>query len=498
MLLNERINLTSILQTAADSLDVPDHVYEDAILKYEDIRAHLAAEDSDLHDYKPQIYVQGSFRLGTVVHPYGRDDEYDIDLVCRLEIKKESITQKDLKEKIGKRLKARADLAKILKPSRRCWMLDYPSEQGMPEFHMDVLPSIPNVEQKPAGILLTDTELTMWQKSNPIAYAEWFKRRMEVVFFRMKAAFAESISAGIEEVPDWRVKTPLQRCVQILKRHRDIYFANKGEEKPASIILTTLAAHAYKNEEDVFDALTGIAQRMPSFIENRDGVWWVQNPVEDDENFADKWNEYPKRREAFLVWLRKVSLDFVSTSRAATVADGMAMLNESLGKQTMNKVAAKLGLARGGNLPAVVSTTSLVPALGNASHAQSPTKFRLGLESKYKVKVTTGVYFKNGDKKGNFLWSLTDRPVRKNVWLKFTAQTNVPGPYSIWWQVVNTGNEAIQEDGLRGDFYKSDDLDKHLRWESTAYRGTHWVEAFALNNAGVCVARSGRLYVKVR
>lgn len=149
MLINDRKQLASILQKSADALDIPDHVYEDATLKYEDVGEHLAAEDSNLRDYRPQIYVQGSFRLGTVVNPYGKGDEYDIDLVCQLEINKEAITQDILKKKVGDRLKTRSDLAKILAPLRRCWLLDYPSERGMPGFHIDVLPAIPNVERGP-------------------------------------------------------------------------------------------------------------------------------------------------------------------------------------------------------------------------------------------------------------------------------------------------------------------------------------------------------------
>ena len=37
--------------------------------------------------------------------------------------------------------------------------------------------------------------------------------------------------------------------MQILKRHRDGAFADRPDVKPASIILTTLAAHAYNQEE---------------------------------------------------------------------------------------------------------------------------------------------------------------------------------------------------------------------------------------------------------
>ena len=55
MLINEREALASILQATAEILDIPDSVYEDVTLKYEDICEHLTAEDSDLHQYKPQL-----------------------------------------------------------------------------------------------------------------------------------------------------------------------------------------------------------------------------------------------------------------------------------------------------------------------------------------------------------------------------------------------------------------------------------------------------------
>lgn len=492
MLLNERQKLASVLYTSADKLDIPDHVYEDATLKYEDVGEHLGAEGSDLHDYNPQIYVQGSFRLGTVVQPYGRDDEYDIDLVCQLEIKKESVTQKDLKDKVGNRLKKREDLAKMLEPSRRCWILDYPAEVGMPGFHMDILPSIPNEERKPTGILLTDTELKKWQKSNPIAYAEWFKKRMEVIFRVKKEALADSMFASIEEVPDWRVRTPLQRSVQILKRHRDIHFEKKPKVRPVSIVLTTLAAHAYQNEEDIFDALMGIAKRMPNFIENRNGRWWVQNPVDDGENFADKWNDYPERRLAFMDWLQKVRTDFDNVSRAETVAHGLIILDESLGRGTMDKVAAELGVKREGFLPAVIPTVPLVPELGDARHAQAPL---WPVAVQYPVNVSKTVY---RAKNGKRLWIFGDASVPRKVWIKFKAVTTAPEPHKIMWQIVNTGVEAISAGQPRGDFELSEDTEPNVRWESTAYRGTHWVEAFVINSAGVCIGRSGTVLVKIR
>jgi hypothetical protein len=498
MQLNNTAQLSTLLTKTAEALDIPDHVYEDATLKYEHVGEWLAEEDSELKRYNPEIYVQGSFRLGTVVRPITEADEYDIDLVCQLAIEKEQTTQANLKKIVGDRLKARDDLAKILKPSRRCWLLDYPSENQMPAFHMDVLPAIPNNERPLTGILLTDTELKLWQKSNPIAYANWFYERMKVIFQEKRASLAESIQAKIEEVPEWQVKTPLQTVVQILKRHRDIHFRNQEDVKPISIIITTLSARAYRNQRDVYDALTGIVQDLEAnwgrggYVENRNGRWWVANPVDPDENFADKWNEYPERREAFFQWLKKVGADFSSAARKQTLDEAAEEMSPLLGKRAMIKAAGDMGLHLSSALPVIAPPQMQVPALGDTRHCLPPAWPE---KPDYKASVTGAVYHKPYS--GKKLWGLTNRPVPKNVWLRFAVTTNAPPPYDVHWQVVNTGREAAQAGQLRGDFYESDKGINGVRWESTAYAGTHWVEAFIIKS-GVCVARSGRNSVKIR
>ena len=104
----------------------------------------------------------------------------------------------------------------------------------------------------------------------------------------------------------------------------------------------------------------------------------------------------------------------------------------------------------------------------------------------YKLSVSAAVHRKEHGKK---LWELGDGIVPKNVWIKFTLKTDVPSPYETRWQVVNTGREAAAERQLRGDFYSSEINTNNTRWE-------HWVEAFVIKN-GVCVVRSGRMYVRV-
>jgi len=499
MPITPQLEMDNLLVKAALALDIPDHVYEDATLKYEDIGNWLGAEESELLRYMPEVYVQGSFRLGTVVRPINREDEYDIDLVCHLNLNKEHIAQKDLKEVVGVRLKQRDDIARILGSSRRCWTLEYPQERDMPRFHMDILPAIPNSERPPTGILLTDTELKLWQKSNPKAYAQWFYERMIAIFRERRTAIAKEIQASnVEEVPECQVKTPLQIAVQILKRHRDIHFQDKLENKPVSIIITTLAARTYENQHNVYDVLHDYVRKIeinwgkPGFVEYRNGKWWVANPVDDGENFADKWNEYPERRLAFVEWLKKVRYDITTAASMETMNEAVDALAPVLGRGTMNKAAYDLGLPMKEPIQMLARKPIQVPALADSKHCQ-PSQWPQRLN--YKANLSGAVYLKRYGKKK--LWDITARPVPKNVWLRFSVNTNVAQPYDVHWQVVNTGSEATEARQLRGFFYASDERYNGVRWESTAYAGTHWIEAFIIKD-GVCLARSGRKYVKIR
>lgn len=74
-----------------------------------------------------------------------------------------------------------------------------------------------------------------------------------------------SVRAGC--LPDYKVRTPLQHSIMILKRHRDMMFARDEINCcPISIIITTLAAHAYGGQDDVGEALFAILAGMERHI----------------------------------------------------------------------------------------------------------------------------------------------------------------------------------------------------------------------------------------
>ncbi len=143
-----------------------------------------------------------------------------------------------------------------------------------------------------------------------------------------------------------------------------------------------------------------------------------------------------------------------------------------------------------------ISSTSIalresVPTLAAATHAIAPQWLQ---RLDYKCKVTADVYNKN--RRSRPLWKLTERPVPKNHSLRFRVDTNVPPPYEVQWQVINTGQEATTVGDPRGGFYPSNDGARG-RWESTRYAGTHLIGAFVIK-AGVCVARSGGRHVRIK
>jgi hypothetical protein len=297
--------LSQILAIVAESLDIPDSKYREAVSHYEAVGKWLDANDSALHVFRPEVYPQGSFSLGTMVKPINDGDEYDIDLVCQLGIDKNNVTKNELKNMVGARLRRHATYKEMLTEGKRCWTLDYANE-----FHMDILPGIPDLEKLDDAILITDRKLREWQPSNPKGYVRWFRGQMRVIFEQRRSMLAERLQANVEEVPEYRVRTPLQRSVQILKRHRDIHFANR-DDKPISIIVTTLAARSYGNEADLYDALASIVTAMTAdeYLRHPSGYYYIPNPTNLEENFAEKWNEDDRLPQAFLAWLTQLRTD---------------------------------------------------------------------------------------------------------------------------------------------------------------------------------------------
>lgn len=329
----------TILQSIIELIELPESAYEKAQTRYQSIGEWLSRDSSSIKEYSPHVFSQGSFRLGTAIRPLDKNEEYDLDLTCKLRegINKTTHSQKDTKKLLGEELKAyrvKNGIKKEVEAKHRCWRMEYQDELS---FHMDIVPCIPadkyfidnsieilakhdfsetlaeNVSNESVNI--TDDRHPSypdisydWHISNPEGYAKWFESKMhqgEYFDFALK-------SAKIESIPTFKEKSILQRVVQILKRHRDFWSKDNPDSKPISIILTTLAARAYNGENDIVLALENILTNMNKFIyQNRPRI---PNPVDPAEDFADRWYRpdslHLKLEENFNGWLLQAQTDF--------------------------------------------------------------------------------------------------------------------------------------------------------------------------------------------
>lgn len=367
--------INEILEILSENLDISESQYKAAVKSYEAVGDWLSKEGSPLYPYSPRIIPQGSFMLGTIIRPINNEDDIDIDLVCKLEGKPSHWTQKHLKEAVGDRLKENANYSDMLEDKdggRRCWTLEYSDDAN---YHLDVLPSISdknfnvllsesfnnsqNLDTDKLAIRITDkeevfysimTETEWWMKSNPFGYAKWFYQR---AIYNSTKMF--TLSESIDPVrPYQKSKMPLQRAIQLLKRHRDIMFSSEeydSENKPISVIITTLASRAYDKSENIVDAYVNIASRMRSYIQTRRNPKtgqqerWVGNPVNDEENFADKWADVPQKEEYFYAWLDKLEDDLSTIKSSQNI--GLHKLNESFSAQYGDNVIKKTFAAYG-------------------------------------------------------------------------------------------------------------------------------------------------------
>lgn len=476
--------LNNFFLKISEELDIPNSLFDRAETSYLELGKYI----SNHCNSSVNIYTQGSFRLGIVIRPLSDEDVYDLDLVCEVK-ETSSITPKDLKKMVGDILRDSKRYSLMLEEKKRCWRIEYSDEA---QFHMDITPAIPH-KSSTGFILVTNKNEEgsySFSDSNPKGYSGWFEKRKATTVMIQKAA-----SFGTKEVEpikteNNKIKLPLQRAIQILKRHRDKTFEHNPDFRPISIIITTLAAHAYKGEMGVYDALQSILENMSSFIKINNGNYYILNPSNQQENFADKWNIEPNRAKACFDWIEKVKNDVLMVS--STITDDLSILGESFGKTVIDRViSATYPIAHNSDLPVSEYSSPTIKEALDVPHRQKlpfklPKQQVLGISA---IVIEDGVprqYTNNG------LF------IPKNCSIDFNlicSSTLLKDDYSVLWQVVNTGNEAQAANGLRGGFVKENNTIKHH--ESTLYRGTHFVQAFLIKH-GNCIAMSKEFIVNIQ
>ena len=325
------------LESICEKLQLPPSKYKLAEDRYVTVAQWLGAEGSQLASFRPLIYPQGSFLIGTTTQPFGRK-EFDLDFVCQLmadwRLFKSPLVLLDLLEA---RFKDHSKYKSMYERRNRCIALYYKDD-----FYMDILPACPDSEGGGTCIRVPDRKAKVWKASNPKGYGIWFESKAELP--------PHIVKGYIEPVPaqeDAEEKSPLKLAVQLLKRRRDIMFLNDCDNAPISIVLTTLAAQHYRQETSVNLALMGILTGITTTIQQvpPGGRLRVLNPSNTKEDLSERWEDNQEAWRAFVRFVTSFEQKWQRLNREHGIDAIAAVLEEMFGDEPIRTVVREKALA---------------------------------------------------------------------------------------------------------------------------------------------------------
>lgn len=287
---DSKTQIDDLLDKMAQGIQLDKSRYERMKMHYEAVKDWIESDPTFFKPYKYDVYPHGSVRILTTVKPIGKD-EFDLDIAIHLTTALTGHTPARIYAELQRRLREHATYRDMVKPKNRCIRLNYAGD-----FHMDILPGVQEFAWDDNRLKVPDKELGTWVSSNPRGYADWFMGRANLVKESLleKALRAEKLPSD-----NFENKKPLQRAVQLIKRYRDVYFQKDDTYKTSSIVLTTIAGDLYNGEDSIFETVNNIIVRIQNQIASVPHRIKVYNPVNDQEDFTDKWDGEPRYYTAF-------------------------------------------------------------------------------------------------------------------------------------------------------------------------------------------------------
>lgn len=341
-----------------EKLDISPSMYRNAVEKYQNLANYLQSKG-----IKADIYPQGSFAIGTVIRPYDKDNEknYDLDFICQIEGDKSQVGPKELRDSIEKVL-LDSQYRDKLTIYDECFQITY-ADKNEVGFSIDIVPAIDEDSKVKASLSMeaeypnlinssiaiprySQQKVYNWITNNPIGYKEWFDDINEKFNVWSSDEYRKKVlneSDGyfdsIEEIPQQLERSSLQRVIQILKYHRDIYYShiqNGDNLKPISAIITTITTKISQNADpslSSIDLLKYVITKMLRYekvltigrekfialyeqeneLINKEGKWRVENPANPQDNLADSWNKNNELPKMFFKWLNMAKKELLDS-----------------------------------------------------------------------------------------------------------------------------------------------------------------------------------------
>lgn len=366
------------------SLDISPTMYRNAVEKYKAITKFLG--DCGI---EADMYPQGSFAFGTVVRPNAKDPSanYDLDVICQVRGSRADYAPSELRQKIEDALTSSGIYGGKLKVCKECFTVEYAGINGV-GFTIDIVPAADETSetksrltQKSLAPELIGTAIAIpkhngernysWLTNNPKGLRAWFDAKNEPFLAASRSAYRERLFAAnrvlfasVEEIPHELDRSALQRVIQILKYHRDVFYAKikDGDEiKPISAIInvvTTQIASRYDPNCSVFELLEYVLNELNIYAQQQtltfkdfaqiygsrtvfsrpDGKWYISNPANPEDNLADKWNQNERIPAHFFRWVKAVKDDLIESLQQDDDQRFRASIENGLGNMSVSSV----------------------------------------------------------------------------------------------------------------------------------------------------------------
>ncbi|MDF3217901.1 MULTISPECIES: nucleotidyltransferase domain-containing protein [Mesorhizobium] len=317
--------LDAILAEIAINLQLPPGLHAKAVERYEAVCRHVDRPGSPLEGRVSSFYPQGSMAIDATISTRGTDDEYDLDAVA--EILGGNEGPEALLDLLERALKGYT--VSRIERKTRCITLFY--ADGM---HLDVTPArrlaVKEKESVIAHAKKGRPSEHRYVPMNAFGFCAWYNDRTPVeerfaialnreLYTKHGLAF---YTADVEEVPDQTpliIKNVTTVALQLIKRHRNILYADAAGRMPPSVMLSCHAGHAAMPGMALTDMVMRQARWTARAIDQaarQNKLLDVPNPEFYEERFTDRWPDNQARQRHYARALN-------------TLADGLQAARES-------------------------------------------------------------------------------------------------------------------------------------------------------------------------
>ena len=441
------------------------------------LRNHRDDYGTSIRRFTPQ----GSWAHKTIIRPPQGRNEFDADLIMIID-EVDSWQPKEYVNALYRVFRKSDRYSEKISRQSRCVTIDYAGD-----FHLDVVPCIKWVDElgRPRFWVL-NRNTNQKEETASEAYTEWLKGQNRI--------------AG---------KNMVLKVIRLAKYLRDI----KMNFSVKSILLTTLLGSRITESDrldrnpfvDMPTSLHTLFARLDDWLQCRPSMPNVFiNPVLPIENLNRHWdqNKYTNFREKIHMYRDWIDEAYNENNKSESIRKWRQVLGEEFGKsvaanlsESTENISSRSYPVNADLVPGVTSGSISFASIPIWSHVKQP-QWSMRCNGSEITIVASVHKTKYGPRLSNLC---NGHNLSKGQHLQFKAcyRHSIPNTFHIVWQIVNSGQEAINKGDLRGNF-EYDETRQAVRWESTAYRGVHWIQAFLINApTQECVARSDRFFVVV-